>query len=218
MSRMLYRVVKRLFDIFLSVFLLILLAPLFFIISIMIKREDGGSIFAEKPLRIGLGGKEFFMCKFRTMIPDCYMKINNSPSHVDIKKKMSRHSMKIPLSEGRVYTRIGIFLRHHDLDELPQLINVLRGEMSLVGPRPSYSLELENHFKKYPKDKKLVKKIVKIRPGITGIWQVSGRNNIPLHRRLVMEAQYSRTFNFLTDLKIILLTPYVVLTRKGVYE
>lgn len=218
MLKMLYRRVKRFFDIVISLFLLILLSPLLLIISLLIKIEDGGSVFAEKPLRIGLGGKEFFMYKFRTMIPNAYNEIHNNSSNADIKKEMIKNSMKIPLSEKKIYTRIGVFLRRFDLDELPQLINVLEGEMSLVGPRPSYQLELDEHYKKYPMDKKLLERILAIRPGITGVWQVSGRNSIPLHARFLMDSKYCQYYNLFTDTKILLLTPYVVLTRKGVYE
>ncbi len=218
MLKMLYRRVKRLFDIVISLFLLMLLSPLLIIIAFLIKIEDGGSIFAEKPLRIGLGGKEFFMYKFRTMIPNAHDEIHNNSSNANIRKEMVKNSMKIPLSEKKIYTRIGVFLRRFDLDELPQLINVLEGEMSLVGPRPLYQLELDEHYKEYPLDKQWVKEIVTIRPGITGIWQVSGRNNIRLSVRLVMDVKYCRELNLFTDIKILLLTPYVVLTRKGAYE
>lgn len=218
MLKMLYRRVKRFLDIVISLFLLILLSPLLLIISFLIKIEDGGSIFAEKPLRIGLGGKEFFMYKFRTMIPNAYNEIHNNSSNADIKKEMIKNSMKIPLSERKMYTKIGIFLRSCDLDELPQLMNVLKGEMSLVGPRPSYQLELDEHYKKYPMDKKLLERILAIRPGITGVWQVSGRNSIPLHARFLMDSEYCQYYNLFIDTKILLLTPYVVLTRKGVYE
>jgi lipopolysaccharide/colanic/teichoic acid biosynthesis glycosyltransferase len=109
-------------------------------------------------------------------------------------------------------------LRRTDLDELPQLVNVLMGHMSIVGPRPMYKDELERHLKTNPEDEKYLNNILSVRPGITGLWQVSGRNEIPFGKRLKMDAEYSQEQNLLLDMKILLKTPYVVLTRKGAYE
>ena len=114
MLKMLYRRVKRFLDIVISLFLLILLSPLLLIISFLIKIEDGGSVFAEKPLRIGLGGKEFFMYKFRTMIPNAHDEIHNNSSNAKIRKKMIKNSMKILLSEKKIYTRINVVLRSEE--------------------------------------------------------------------------------------------------------
>jgi lipopolysaccharide/colanic/teichoic acid biosynthesis glycosyltransferase len=112
------------------------------------------------------------------------------------------------------------------LDELPQLINVLKGEMSLVGPRPMYEDEIIRFMKKNTKGgkysneklKQYLKNISKVRPGITGMWQVSGRNEIPFDERLRMDSEYAQSQNFWDDFKILLKTPYIVLTRKGAYE
>lgn len=218
MSKMLYKIVKRFFDIVSSIFLLIIFSPLLAVVSYLIYLEDKEYIFVKNPRRIGFGGKEFFMFKFRTMIPNAYGELQDNPKYADLKKKWMNNGGKIKVNETNMVTKIGKILRRTDIDELPQLINVLKGDMSLVGPRPLYKYELEKHYEKYKKDRKLVKHIQEIRPGMTGIWQVSGRNNIQMHKRLKMEASYSMNLNIFTDIKILLKTPNVVLTRKGVYE
>ncbi|HPQ79629.1 MAG TPA: sugar transferase [Candidatus Dojkabacteria bacterium] len=218
MSKTLYKFVKRFFDILFSISLLIFLSPLLLVVSFLIWITDGGGIFVKEPLRKGKGGVNFKMYKFRTMIPDAHSQLLNNPKYKDLKAKWGINGNKMSIQEDSRITRIGRILRKCDIDELPQLINVLLGEMSIVGPRPSYDYEIAQHLKKYPNDKKYLKQIFTIRPGITGIWQVSGRNDIKLHNRFIMEARYVKEMNFLTDLKILLKTPIVVLTRKGAYE
>lgn len=214
---MFYPLIKRFFDIVISVCLVIILLPLFVAVSIAIWLEDGAPIFAESPMRIGRDGKKFFMYKFRSMVPNAYDKLMHDNKYKSKKNEFFHHSNKIPCNDELV-TGVGKIIRKSDIDEIPQLFNVIKGEMSLVGPRPSYDDELKKHFKEYPEDKKVMKEILRIRPGMTGIWQVSGRNEIPLHERLHMEYEYTKNLNLLTDLKIILKTPYVIFTRKGVYE
>lgn len=218
MSKMPYKIVKRFFDIVISFLLLIILLPMFVVIALLIYSQDKEYIFVKNPKRIGLGGKEFFMFKFRTMIPNAYDELQNNPKYADLKKKWLNNSGKIKVDETQMVTKIGRILKKTDMDELPQLINVLKGDMSLIGPRPPYKYELERHFEKYPNDRELVKHIQKIRPGMTGIWQVSGRNDIQMHKRLEMEVNYSMNLNIFMDIKILFKTPNAVLTRKGVYE
>jgi exopolysaccharide production protein ExoY len=218
MSKMLYKTIKRICDFLCSIIILVLLSPFLFLIAITIYLLDKGEICIKTPLRLGLKGREFRMYKFRTMIPNAHNEILNNPEYEDLKKKWESNGNKLKVNEDRRVTTIGKVLRGTDLDELPQIINVLKGQMSLVGPRPMYKDEVLRHLKKNPEDEKYLEDIFKVRPGITGIWQVSGRNEIPFSERLKMDSEYTKTQNFLQDLKILLKTPYVVLTRKGAYE
>ena len=215
---MLYKIIKRICDIVISIVLLILFSPFLFLIALIIWISDKGEICIKDPLRLGLKGKEFRMYKFRTMISNAHNEILNNPKYADLKKKWEINGNKLKVDEDIRINNIGKILRKTDLDELPQIINVLKGQMSLVGPRPMYKDEVLRHFKKYPRDEKYLENIFKVRPGITGIWQVSGRNKIPFSERLRMDSEYAKNQNFLQDLKILIKTPYVVLTRKGAYE
>ncbi len=213
-----YKVIKRLFDIILSFILIVIFSPLLLLTALIIWLNDKGPVFVENPRRIGVGGKKFFMYKFRSMIVDAHNKIEHDVAYSHKKKKKIENGNKISCDDREIMTNVGRVIRKIDLDELPQLINVLKGEMSLVGPRPSYDEELKNHFVKFPKDRKLVEEIQRLRPGITGIWQVSGRNSVSLHDRFEMENEYSKRYNLITDIKILLKTPYIVFSRKGAYE
>ncbi len=218
MSGISYRVVKRIFDITISFSLLIFFSPLFLLVSILIFLTDRQNIFVKEPLRYGLNGKEFRMFKFRTMIPNAHRELLENSKYEELKIKWEKNGNKLRVNEDPRVTWIGRFLRKSDIDELPQLVNVMIGQMSLVGPRPTFKTEIESHSKKYPKDKKYLKHIFGVRAGMTGIWQVSGRNDISLHERLFMEAEYAKNLNFISDLKILLKTPKIVLTREGAYE
>ena len=218
MSKMPYKIIKRVSDIVLSLFLLILFLPFLLLVSFLIWLGDRNEIFVRDPLRIGLNGKEFRMYKFRTMIPNAHKEILENPVYSSLKKKWESNGNKLRIEEDIRITRVGKLLRKTDLDELPQLLNVLIGDMSLVGPRPMYKDELERHLKSYPGDEKYLEDIFSVRPGITGLWQVSGRNEIPFTKRLKMDAWYSDKQSLLLDMQILLKTPYVVLTRKGAYE
>jgi len=213
-----YKVVKRILDVILSLSLLIIFLPLLLCVSILIFLTDGKNILVKEPLRHGYDGKEFRMFKFRTMIPNAHKELLENPKYKELKVMWEKNDNKLRIDEDSRITWIGKILRKTDIDELPQLLNVLIGQMSLVGPRPTYKTEVEVHLKKYPEDKKHLKYIFMISPGITGIWQVSGRNDISLHKRLAMEAKYAKNLNFLTDLKILLKTPKIVLSREGAYE
>ena len=189
---------KSIFDKTLALFLIILFSPIYIVVSLLIFLKMGSPIlFRQK--RPGYKEKIFGIYKFRTMT-------NEKDANGNL------------LPDDKRLVGIGKFIRSTSLDELPQLFNVLKGDMSLVGPRPTYDYEIVQHLKEYPKDKRFLKQIYTIRPGITGIWQVSGRNNIKLHDRFKMDAKYVREMNFLIDLKILLKTPFVVITRKGAYE
>ncbi len=218
MSKMPYMIIKNFLDILFSSLLLLTFLPLLLIIGILIYITDRGDIFVKDPLRIGKNRREFRMYKFRSMIPNAHQEILNNPKYKDLKNKWEKNGNKLKLEDDTRVTWIGKILRKSDIDELPQIINIIKGNMSLIGPRPMYKDELERHLSKYPKDKEYLKEIFKVKPGITGIWQVSGRNKISFSERLKMDSEYTKNINFITDLKIFFKTPYVVLTRKGAYE
>lgn len=209
--------IKRIFDILFSAVVLIVLLPLLLICSLTIFLTDRKEIFVKEPLRLGKKG-EFKMYKFRTMIPNAHSEIAKNPKYKELKKKWQSKDGKLKLSEDPRVTKIGRILRKTDIDELPQFLNVLKGEMSVVGPRPMYQEEVDRYIKKNPNGKKYIKQILKVPPGITGIWQVSGRNDISFEQRILLDAKYSKEINLARDFKILLKTPYVVLTRKGAYE
>lgn len=215
---MFYPIIKRLGDIVLSFLLLIISSPLLLLTALMIKLTDGGEVFLRDPLRIGLNGKDFFMYKFRTMIPDAQNEILNNPKYKEKKKEWLKNGNKLKIKDDPRITWIGKILRKTDIDELPQLINVLKGDMSIVGPRPSYHYEMSRFLKKYPEKEILVNSIWSVRPGMTGLWQVSGRNKIPFEGRIEIDARYAQNYDFILDLGILVQTPFVVLTRKGAYE
>ncbi|KKP77917.1 MAG: putative exopolysaccharide production protein [candidate division WS6 bacterium GW2011_GWF1_35_23] len=209
--------IKRIFDILFSLIVLILFSPLLLICTLAIYLTDRKEIFVKEPLRLGRKG-EFKMYKFRSMIPNAHNEIEKNPRYKNLKKRWQEKDGKLKLSEDSRVTWIGKIIRKTDIDELPQFLNVLKGDMSVVGPRPMYQAEVERYRKAYPDGNKYVKQILKIRPGITGIWQVSGRNEISFEKRILLDVKYSKEINLLGDLKILLRTPYVVLTRKGAYE
>lgn len=112
-------------------------------------------------------------------------------------------------------TKVGKFIRKHSFDEIPQLINVLKGEMSIVGPRAYYPDELENQLAEYPKTKKLVNKVLSVKPGVTGLWQVSGRSEVNFDKRIAIDADYVNNISLWKDLQIIFKTPFIMVSGKG---
>ncbi len=206
-------VIKRILDIIFSIIILILFLPLVIIISILIKLDSQGPILADVPERIGRNGKRFKMYKFRSMIVNAHYLLRNNPRFKKLYQEYQKNSYKLK-NDPRI-TRVGKFIRKHSLDEIPQLINVLKGEMSIVGPRAYYPDELENQLKKYHHIKKLVKKVLSVKPGITGLWQVSGRSEINFDKRIIIDAEYVDNLSLWNDLKIILKTPLVMISGKG---
>lgn len=207
---MLYDSVKRLMDIVGSVVGLILLSPIFLLTAIAIKVELPGSLLADTPMRVGRHGKLFKMYKFRSMVPNALEILQKNPQ---LLAKYKRNSYKIQ-DDPRV-TKVGKIIRKYSIDELPQLINILRGEMSLVGPRAYYPFELADQQKKYPESREFVKIILSAKPGLTGVWQVSGRSQINFDKRVEMDAQYVQRRSIFYDLYLILKTIPTVLLSKG---
>jgi len=187
--------------------LLVFLAPVMLIIALAVKLGDGGpALFAHK--RIGLGGRSFYCLKFRSMAVDSEARLQKLLAESAEARAEWARDQKLK-SDPRI-TFVGELLRKSSLDELPQLINVLRGEMSLVGPRPIVTAEIER-YGRYFRD------YCNVRPGITGLWQVSGRNDVRYSRRVAMDTVYSRTRTLAMDARILVMTVPAVLLRRGSY-
>ena len=200
---------KRVIDIVLSLALLILVSPFMLVVAAMIRFRDGGQvIFAQE--RPGVGGKLFKCYKFRTMVEDAEQKLQALLASDPVVAEEWRVYKKLR-KDPRV-TRLGAFLRRTSLDELPQLFNILRGEMSIIGPRPITKGEIPDYgttadFEIYGS----------VRPGVLGLWQVSGRSNTNYSRRIALDAEYARDWSLWMDLKIVLQAIPVVLFGKGAY-
>lgn len=210
---MLYDLTKRLIDIFISIIILIIFSPIFIIAPILIKLNSPGPVFADIPKRVGKAGQLFRMYKFRSMICNAHDLLLNDPKFRKLYEEYKKGSYK--LKDDPRITKIGRFLRRFSLDELAQIFNVLRGEMSLVGPRAYFPDELENQQKVYPGTKKFVKELLTAKPGITGNWQVSGRSEVNFDKRVEMDADYVRKKSVWHDIIIIIKTPWAMLSGKG---
>jgi exopolysaccharide production protein ExoY len=210
---MLYRLAKRTIDIVGAIILLVVFSPILLISVILIKITSKGPVFADTPKRVGLGGRLFYPFKFRSMIVNAHKLLRTDPKFKKLYEEYKKSSYK--LHEDPRVTRVGKFLRKHSIDEIPQLLNVLRGQMSIVGPRPYYPDELEDQTKKYPRTKEMVREVLTVKPGITGFWQVSGRSEVNFDKRIEMDAYYARKKSILLDLLILLKTPWVMITGQG---
>jgi lipopolysaccharide/colanic/teichoic acid biosynthesis glycosyltransferase len=195
------RVLKRCGDIVFSLLVLILGSPLFLLLALLVKISSRGSVFYCQR-RIGRGYKGFGCLKFRTMRRDAdHVLVAMLASDPQLRAEFERdHKLK---RDPRI-TPLGKFLRRSSLDELPQFINVLRGEMSVVGPRPIVWEEL-------PRYGRNMDAVLSVRPGLTGLWQVSGRNNLTYRTRVRLDLSYVRNRSFWLDLGIVLRTIGVVL-------
>ncbi|MFH0937023.1 MAG: sugar transferase [Candidatus Daviesbacteria bacterium] len=210
-----YNFLKRVLDIVGSLVGIVILSPLMITISVLIKLDSKGPILAETPKRVGKDGKLFRMYKFRSMIVGAHDLLHRDPRYKDLLKKYQQNSYKLSIDEDPRITRVGRFIRKTSMDELPQLFNILKGKMSLVGPRAYYPYELEEQQKKYPQTEKFVKIIMKAKPGLTGLWQTSGRSEINFDKRVQMDANYVQKRSILYDLWIILNTIPAVLFGRG---
>ena len=187
--------------------LLLFFAPLMIAVAMAVFVQDGGPmIFAHQ--RIGRGGRLFPVLKFRSMATDAPARLQHLlDTDPEVRAQWERdHKLR---NDPRV-TPLGEFLRRSSLDELPQLFNVLRGEMSLVGPRPIVQAEAYRYGRR-------IRDYCSVRPGITGLWQVSGRNDTSYKRRIAIDVLYCRRKSLLLDVQILLMTVPAVLLRRGSY-
>lgn len=197
-----WRLLKRWFDVCASFFGLVVLSPILFVISVLVKFTSRGSVFVGLK-RVGRGNKEFTLYKFRSMVKNAH----------NLKQELMKHNER---SDGPLFkmkndpriTSLGKFLRKTRIDELPQLWNVLKGEMSLVGPRPHE----RNEVSKYTKSQK---KLLSIKPGLTGMAQVSGASDLTFDEEFTLDMNYIENWNFWTDIIILVRTVWVILTGKG---
>jgi len=210
---MFYETVKRAIDIIGAIAGIIIFSPIALITALAIEIESPGPILADTPKRVGKGGRQFRLLKFRSMIPNAHNLLHSDPRFKKLLEEYKKSSYKLH-NDPRI-TKVGKFIRKHSIDELPQFVNVLRGDMSLVGPRAYYPFELEEQQKKYPHTKKLVREVLEVKPGITGQWQVSGRSEINFDKRIEMDAQYARKKSIFYDMIILFKTPIVMVTGQG---
>lgn len=210
---MFYDIIKRILDLVLTSILVVLFLPVWIIVPILIRLGSSGPVFADTPQRIGKNGKLFHMYKFRSMIQNAHRLLRTDPKFKRLYEKYKKNSYK--LAEDPRVTRVGRWLRRFSLDEAPQFINVLKGEMSLVGPRAYYPDELKKQQKKYPQTRKHVKILLSAKPGVTGYWQVVGRSEINFDKRVKMDADYVKKKSILYDLWIILRTPIAMISGRG---
>jgi exopolysaccharide production protein ExoY len=196
--------VKRVFDVSVSLLLLFLAAPLFAVVAVLVSLDGGPVIF--KHTRVGKGITPFGCLKFRTMIIGADNCLQEYLAHHPQANAEWARDQKL-VFDPRI-TPVGKFLRATSLDELPQLVNVLRGEMSLVGPRPVTNAEL-SHYQEH------VSEYASVLPGITGLWQVSGRNDLSYQRRVELDCEYVLNRTMFFDMKILVRTAGVLLSRKG---
>ncbi|MDN3954724.1 sugar transferase [Sporolactobacillus laevolacticus] len=199
-----YLITKRAIDIIGSFIGLVLLSPLFLIIALLIKLEDpkGKAIF--KQVRVGKNGREFNIYKFRSMVSNAEELLDNLLDCNETTGAMFK------MKDDPRITRIGHFIRKTSIDELPQLVNVLVGDMSLVGPRPPLPREVVE-YTEYDKQRLLVT------PGCTGLWQVSGRSDVGFDEMVELDLQYIKNRSILNDFKIIIKTVSVVFNSKNAY-
>lgn len=210
---MLYDFIKRALDIVGSIIGLVLLSPAFLLIALAIELNSKGPILADTPMRVGKGGKPFKMYKFRSMIANAHKLLRTDPRLKKLYEEYKKSNYK--LAKDPRITPFGKFIRKYSLDELPQLVNVLKGEMSLVGPRAYYPDELSQQQKNYPETSKFVKIILSGKPGVTGVWQVTGRSEINFDKRVKLDALYVKRKSILYDLWIMLKTIPAVLSGRG---
>jgi len=196
------RIMKRTFDTIFAFLLLVILSPLFLIVAVIIKIDSVGPIFQGLD-RIGEGGNQFVLYKFRSMIKDAHQLKKNL---LDLNERADGPLFKIK-DDPRI-TRVGKFLRKTSIDELPQLFNVLKGTMSLVGPRPHEPEEVA----KYQKHQR---KVLTIKPGMTGLSQISGRSDLNFEEEVKLDTYYIENWSLRLDIQIIFKTPFVVLTTKS---
>ena len=199
-----YLLAKRIMDLLGAFLGIILLLPVFIIVAICIKLEDPKGPVFFKQIRIGKDGKNFYMYKFRSMVVDAEERLNDLLKYNEVSGAMFK------IKEDPRTTKIGKFIRKTSIDELPQLWNVLKGEMSLVGPRPPLPREVAQ-YTEYDKQRLLVT------PGCTGLWQVSGRNDLGFDEMVELDLKYIRERSLLYDIKIIFKTIKIMIKPNSAY-
>lgn len=198
------RLFKRGFDIAVSALLLVLLSPLFLLTALFISLESRGPVFYSQT-RVGTDGRHFTFFKFRSMV----IGANDLKAEL-MNRNESKDGVLFKMKQDPRVTRVGRFIRKFSIDELPQLLNVLKGDMSLVGPRPATPDEVEQYSLEQRKRLHAI-------PGITCIWQVGGRSEIPFEQQVALDIEYIKSTSMVADIAILLKTIPAVLSGKGAY-
>jgi len=200
-KKILYSFFKRFFDMVSSLLALIVLFLPMLIIGMLVKFQDGGTVFF-KQKRVGKNGKIFFMYKFRSMVPNAEQML------IELKAKNNGKELLFKLDNDPRITKFGRFLRRTSIDELPQLINILKGDMSVVGPRPCLISEAEKYL-----DEAYYR--FSVPQGLTCLWQVSGRSDLPFEKQVELDRTYVNKRSLMYDFYLLLKTIPAVLTQKG---
>jgi len=215
---MYFEVIKRTIDVLGAVILLIFFSPLIVVTAVLIKLTSPGPVLVEKTnshmRRLGKNGKIFRLYKFRSMMVKADILEMTDPKYKDVYLEKRRGGNYKSRRDPRI-TKVGKFIRKHSIDEIPQFINVLKGDMSIVGPRPYLREELREQQRKFPGTEGYVKEMLTVKPGITGYWQVTGRSDVKFDKRVEMDAYYARKKSLLFDCLIILKTPWAMVSGKG---
>lgn len=199
---------KRILDISVAVGLMVLFLPIWFVVPLLIYVDSGWPVlFRHK--RVGKDGKPFFLYKFRSMVHNADDILHKGDKQLLEKFKNSDWKLE---NDPRI-TKLGKVLRSLTIDEFPQLFNVLRGEMSMVGPRAYVRKELDEQGEKYPETKEYISKILSVKPGISGPWQTSGRNEVPFVQRARMDAKYADNRSIWNDIQILCKTPKAMISK-----
>lgn len=205
---MTYEFQKRILDISVAVTLLIVFLPFWLIVPLLVWIDSGWPVFFTHT-RVGKNGSLIKLYKFRSMVRNADQILHQQ--NKALLKKFKENDWK--LEQDPRITRLGKVLRALTIDEFPQLVNVLKGEMSMVGPRAYVEKELLEQSERYPETRALISQITSVKPGITGPWQVSGRNDIPFVQRAKMDADYARQKSIWNDILILLKTPRAMISR-----
>ncbi|NCN50986.1 MAG: sugar transferase [Candidatus Pacebacteria bacterium] len=203
-----YQQQKRILDILVSIGLMVMFLPVWIIVPILIYLDSGFPIFF-KHKRVGIGGNDFYIYKFRSMIPNADEILHKK--NKKLLKKFKAGDWKIE-NDPRI-TKLGKVLRSLTIDEFPQLLNVITGDMSMVGPRAYVKKELDEQTEKYPETKEFKSLILSVKPGITGPWQTSGRNEVPFTVRAKMDAEYAQRQSIIEDIGILFKTPKAMISK-----
>lgn len=199
---------KRVLDLTVACILIFLFFPIWIILPILIVLDTPGPvIFTHR--RVGKNGKPIYLYKFRSMVADADEILHKQDPK--LLEEFKKGDWKLE-NDPRI-TRLGKILRSLTIDEFPQLFNVIKGEMSMVGPRAYVARELEEQQQKYPETRTLIKEILSVKPGITGPWQTSGRNEVPFNVRAKMDAEYARQRSIWRDIVLLLRTPKAMLSK-----
>ena len=202
-SRFMYHSIKRIFDFMAAICGVIILSPVMLVIAILIKVEDHGPVFY-KQVRVGKNGKKFKMYKFRSMF------VNADKMLAKLKEQNNVEGPMFKMKDDPRITKVGHFIRKHSLDELPQFLNVIKGDMSLVGPRPPLPSEVAE-YSDYDKQR------LYVTPGCTGLWQATERNEVGFSEMVQLDIQYIQRASFMFDLWIIWKTVEIIIKPNGSY-